>query len=173
MAEENKNEADLDEDIHEYGEVLITWKFPEFEELKRGKAWYIIGAIVVVLLLIYCYYTENPLFALIIIVAAIISVMFSKRKPEMVDIFITNTGVLVGNTFKAYKNLKDFAIVYHPPEVKKLYIETHGTLRPRFSVPLEDVNPLAVREILLDFLEEDLEREEESSSEALSKLFKL
>jgi hypothetical protein len=168
-----ENKPENQADIHEYGEVLITWKFPEYEELKRGKAWYIIGGIVIILLFIYSYFTNNPLFALIVLIGAILTVILARRKPELVDIFITNTGVLIGNTFTHYRDFKDFAIVYQPPEVKKLYLETRGALKPRFTIPLEDINPLAVREILLDYLDEDLEREEEASSEVLTRLFKL
>ncbi len=157
----------------EFGKTLISWQFPEFELIKRGRAWYIIGAIVAILLLVYSYFTQNPLFALIVVIGVIMTVMMARRTPSVVNILITDRGVLVGDTFSSYRELKDFAIVYDPPSVKKLYLETRNVVRPRFTVLLEDVNPVKVREILLQYLDEDLEREEEASSEALTRMFKL
>ena len=179
MAEDKKlsTTSDFEEysegELDEFGEVLVTWKFPEYEDITRGKGWYIIGSIVVALLMVWSYFDKNPLFALIVAVGAMMTIFLARKKPEIIDIFITDTGVIIGDTFLQYKDLKDFAIVYDPPEVKKLYIETRSTLRPRLSIALEDINPLVVREVLLEYLDEDLEREEEASSEALTRLFKL
>jgi len=159
--------------VIDYGEILASWKFPEFDDVKRGKNWYIIGAIVVILLIIWAAYDRNPIFIGIIILSAAWIVYMNTRKPELVEVFITDRGVMVGSTYRPYKEFENFAIVYDPPQVKKLYIEPRSNFKPRFTILLEDINPLKIREILLKFLDEDLEREEESSSEALTRMFKL
>jgi hypothetical protein len=54
-----------------------------------------------------------------------------------------------------------------------LYVSFNHGLRGDLAIPLEEVNPLELREILKGFLEEDLSREEDDLNEALRKLMKI
>ncbi|KKU49315.1 MAG: hypothetical protein UX68_C0001G0063, partial [Parcubacteria group bacterium GW2011_GWA2_46_9] len=71
------------------------------------------------------------------------------------------------------KDLKSFWIIYEPPEVKMLYFDFKNAWRPRLPIPLQDENPIEVRRLLLKYLEEDLSRESEPTSDALSRLLRL
>jgi len=62
---------------------------------------------------------------------------------------------------------------YEPDEAKTLFFEFKNRVRPRLSIPLENKNPLKIRAILLKYLPEDVERENEPLSEQLSRLLKL
>ena len=100
--------------------------------------------------------------------------MTDGQEPEKVKISITDEGVGVGKKFYDYDDLKDFSIIYKPKYgVKNLYFEFKFWIRPRLTIPLQDMNPLIIRDILLKYLTEDLERTDQPLSEALGKLFKL
>ena len=86
---------------------------------------------------------------------------------------INEDGVVLGSKFIAYKEIKDFFIIYEPPEVKTLHLEFNQGWRPRLAVPLGEQNPLAVREVLLKYLAENTERTEEPLSDYLSRKWKL
>ena len=75
--------------------------------------------------------------------------------------------------FYDYDAVRYFYILYKPPELKNLYFEFKAVTKPRLIVPLENQNPLEIRDILNQYLTENLEKEEEPASEALRKLFKL
>ena len=156
------------------GKEIMSWPVLEYEKHERSRGWYVIASIVAIALLIYCFFTANFLFVVIIIVAALVIILHHGREPERVKFSITDEGIVIGRKFYDYDEIKDFAIVYKPRiEVKRLYFEFKNALRHRLSIPLENMNPLTVRETLLKYLKEDLERTDQPLSEGLAKLFKL
>ena len=160
------------ENIEDIGTVIHSWVFPEFERHERGKNWYIAAAIIVGALLIYCTVTSNVLFAVIVIVAYLLTLMFHRSSND-VEIKITESGIAINSRFYDYKQLKQFYIIYEPPEVKKLYFEPRSIVSPRIPVALIDQDPIAIRETLNRFLTEDLDREHEPTSDQFSRLLKL
>ncbi|MDP2708981.1 MAG: hypothetical protein U1C57_02010 [Candidatus Doudnabacteria bacterium] len=158
----------------DYGHKIIGWKIPEYDQHERAKNWYIAAAVVAALLMVYSFFTGNFLFAAIIIIGAFVIIIHDGQEPVKIDFAITDEGVLVGNNFYDYDALKDFSLVYKPRQgVKNLYFEFKSAVRPRLSIPLHDNNPLPIRENLLKYLPEDLERTDQPLSEALAMLFKL
>lgn len=152
----------------------ISWEVPEYEKYERGKGWYIFSSMVAFLLILYSFLTGNFLFAIIIIIATIVVVLHDGQETVLVKISLTDEGVVVGRKFHDYDEFKDFSIVYKPKQgIKNLYFEFKSVVRPRLSIPLEKMNPLIIRENLLKYLEEDLDRTDQPLSEELAKLFKL
>ena len=156
------------------GEDIVGWEAPEYEKHPRTKTWYIIAVIAALVLLLFSFWTSNFLFAVIIIVASLVIILHDGHEPIPVNISLTEEGVIIGRRFYDYDELKNFAVVYKPNQgVKNLYFEFKNSLRPRLSIPLADMNPLPIRQNLLEYLAEDLERTDQPLSETLAKLFKL
>jgi len=89
------------------------------------------------------------------------------------DFAIYERGLRVGEKFYDFKEIKDFYEIYEPPEVKNLYFDFYSWVQPRLQIPLQSKNPVRVREILLDYLTEDLDQENEPFSDAMGRMFKL
>jgi len=158
----------------DFGKKIIGWKIPEYDKHERTKNWYIIAVVVGTLLVIYSFFSGDFLFAAIIIIGAFIIIMHDGQEPIKIDFSITDEGVIVGKNFYDYDVLKDFSIMYKPnQQIKNLYFEFKSAIRPRLSIPLNNQNPLPIRENLLKYLPEDLERIDQPLSEALAKMFKL
>ena len=158
----------------ELGKIITSWSIPEYDKHERERNWYIIAAIVGLIFLIYSFFSGNFLFAAIIIIGAFVIIMHDGQEPAQVNFSITDEGLIVGRKFYDYDVIKDFSIVYKPREnVKNLYFEFKTVVRPRLSIPLNKMNPLPIREDLLKYLPEDLERTDQPLSEALAKMFKL
>lgn len=172
MATDETNEPnDADQDR---GKLLASWDFPEFYKPERSFAWYVIAVLLGAGLLIWAFTDQNYLFALIIIILAAIITLRIRREPKIIKAAIYEDGISVGsNTFYEWKDIRNFWIAYDPPEVKNLYIEFVAGLRPSITINLEDQNPLNVREILLNYLPEDTERENETFSDGFTRLLKL
>lgn len=167
---EVKKEDEIKED---HGKVLMEWTFPEYEQYQRGKSWYITAGIVSILFLIYAIVTANYLFALIIIMVDLIILIQTNRKPDKVEFQITEEGIYIGDAFHSYSEINKFWIIYNPPKSKTLYLNYNSTLKPDITIPLENKNPLKVRDTLLEYLEEDLTKEDDSSSEQIRRFLKL
>lgn len=160
--------------INNFELETISWEVPEIEAHERTRNWYIIAAVIGVLLLVYAVITGNFLFGGIVIIAALVIILTDGKEPQKVRISLTDDGVEVGRKFFDYDEIKDFSIIYKPKMgVKNLYFEFKTVVKPRLSIPLLDRDPLVIREKLLKYLQEDLERIDQPLSEGLAKMFKL
>ncbi|MFA6427777.1 MAG: hypothetical protein WCW16_05070 [Candidatus Magasanikbacteria bacterium] len=155
------------------GEVLHEWSIPEYEQYQRNKAWYIIMFVLGGSMVLYAILSNNFLFALIIILFAIILFLQSHQQPIVIPFKITEMGVVVNNRFYSYIELDSFYLFYNPPDVKTLFIETRNVSRPKLRVPLMDMDPNEIRATLKEFLEEDLEKEEEPISDMIGRKWQI
>jgi len=151
----------------------FVWETPEWERRDRGPRWYLYMSIVAIAFVIYAVLTSNFLFAFIILLIAIILVLAGNEQPDRILIQLGKNGIVVDGKLYEFKNLSDFSIIYHPPETKLLYLETKNLIRPRLRVPLDDQNPVEIRNHLKHYLEEDLLLQEEHFSDILARLLKI
>jgi len=152
--------------------TTLTWTFPEYPRLERSQNWFIGWGIVGAVLFLYGIFTGNFLFAGIVVFVAAIYALQHYRHPLNVTFAISQDSIRTDNHSIPWKDIKNFWILYEPPEVKNLYFEFKGW-RPRLKVPLQDQNPLEVRAALIPYIDEDLEKEQEPFSDAVGRLFKL
>jgi len=157
----------------EYGEVLLEWKFPEYEEHKRTRSWYIGMIIVFIFFFLYSVFTNNFLFTIFIVLFAVMSFLHFKNPALEIDVKICEDGILIGKRFYEWLEIKNFRLVYRPPEVKKLYFDPKSSFIPEIAVFLKNKDPLEVRKILKDYLEEDLTRQEENIFDRLNRWLKI
>lgn len=195
MANEQKELIEQEEAINnypDYGEILASWQFPEHIKHERSVKWYVFFFLVLAIIILLSIFglditlfkisgqafsltfdKGNYLFIVLIVLFLILYFYYERKEIENMSIFLTEDGVVINNKLIEYKSLDHFYLVYFPPKVKNLYLQPKNLLKPIIIVPLEDENPIEVREILLRYLKEDLEKEEMPASESLSKIFKL
>jgi len=152
---------------------LISWKFPEHTTPNRSKKWYIWTTLFFLAMLLYAVLTANFLFGLIIIMLVIIMFILHNKEPLEIEFKITQNGIEINNEKYSFKDLENFWIVYEPPHVKNLYFKFKASFKPTLIIPLLDKNPIKVREILKEYLLEDLDKESESNVESLARVFKI
>lgn len=153
---------------------IISWEVLEYEKYERSKIWYVVASLVAALLLLYSILTSNFLFAIIIVASVIIIILHDGQEPTLIKIDLTDEGVIVGKKFYDYDEIKNFSIIYKPrQDVKNLYFEFQNSFKHRLLIPLNNIDPLRVRDTLLQYIEEDLERTNQPLSEGLAQLFKL
>lgn len=155
------------------GRVLLRWTFREFRPIKRNPVWWVAAGIITAVIVVWATLSGNFLFALILLIGAVLFVNETRRQPRRLDCHLTTSGVVVGKKFWRWSELTNFWIAYHPPRVTNLYLVPKNPFDPRVTVPLEKTNPLTVREHLTKYLTEDLSREDEPTSEAIARALKL
>lgn len=155
------------------GDIIEEWEVKEYEHYPRPRAWYVIMGTGGALLILYSIITGNLLFSAIIILSGIILFLQDNHPAEAVPVAITDLGVVVGNRFYPYKELESFFIVYQPPEVKVLFIKTKSALRPMLRISLLEHNPVDIRSKLRKYMNEDLDQEEEPTSDKLARWWQI
>ncbi|MBU4216435.1 hypothetical protein L6270_01235 [Candidatus Parcubacteria bacterium] len=159
---------------NEKKEEVISWHVPEYIAYERSQNWYIIAGLVALGFLVFSFLTHDFLFAVIVIIAVLLYVLNHGQEPMMINITLTDEGVIVGRKFYDYDELKNFSVLYKPKqEVRNLYFEFKSGIKHRISVQLDGMDPIAIREYLLRYLHEDLERTDLPLSEGLARLLKL
>ena len=155
------------------GNELLSWLVDEYQRYERGVVWYSLAVGFGLFFLAYAVLTQNFLFALLVLMFAIVFGLSAMLEPRKIVFVVTDLGVGIGDKFIPFKELKNFWMLYEPPEVKNIYLEFKRSVRPHIVVPLYDQNPVQVREHLIRFMEEDLTQEEEPTADYFGRLFKL
>lgn len=154
-------------------DVLLSWEFGEYERPERSKKWYLVAGLVAAGLLLYAIFARNYIFGVIIILVALIYFLYDLHEAPTVRFAITPAGVHVGRRFIRHRDIAHFWIVYKPGQVQALYLKPLHLTMPQLSIPLEGQDPLQVRGILLQYVPENLNEEDEPVSDALGRMLKL
>lgn len=173
MAAQKQEEIPQQNPAELYGEEFVGWDVPEYPRYKRGSLWYAGMSLAGIALLIYAVASANFLFALIIMMFALIVYLTSVVEPKVVRFAVTETGVRLGTSHRTFRDINRFWVVYQPPQVRSLYIEFKSAMRPRMIIDLRDMNPNEVRRVLGSFVAEDLSEDTEPLSDFIGRILKI
>lgn len=154
-------------------QVIFSWRHVDHVAYDKDKKWYLISLIILAVSVAWTFWAQNYLFGVFLIMFYLVVLLYENRPPEMIDFVITPLGLKSGNNFYYWRQIDHFFIVYRAQGIKNLYVEFKNPLSGRLVIPLDSQNAVAVREYLLKFVNEDLEREAEPISEQLRRLLKL
>lgn len=151
----------------------LKWSFQEYTRHQRSRRWFFSAGLVMAFIMLYALLNGNFIFALIAIMITMLIVINHFNTPEMIEFELDHQGIRIGGKRYAYSDLTNFWIIYEPPQVKILYFTLKSPFKPRLSVQLEQTNPIDVRAYLRQYLEEDLDQENEPFSDALGRILKI
>ena len=150
---------------------LIAWRSLEYNLPENGRDQAILVGIVAAGFFIGSIVIQNYLLAAIVGLAYSILYIYSVRKPLMIDFAVTRRGIKIGHHMYEYDTLGSFWIFYDPPEQKELSLQSKKMLMPYIKIPIENVNPTALRNALLKYIPE--KKQEESVFDVLGRRFGL
>lgn len=145
------------------GDILLTWDVKEYEQHKRSAWWYAIAGVIAAALVVYAIIDSNFLFGVIIVFVALIVTIQALRRPDSLKVAVTTRGIIMEDQLYNYENLDSFWLHYDPPQLKELGVSFGSKWRPELSIPLENTNPLKIREVLGKHLREE-ERDEPATT---------
>ena len=155
------------------GQDRFVWETPSFEKPVRGPRWYVGVLVVTLFFLAYAIWTANFLFAFLILLLAIILMLSSSQEPRRTLVQIGDHGIVWGGKFIPFQNVDTFALIYEPPVTKVLYIEPHSVFVPRLRILLEEQDPIAIRNHLKQYVNEDLDLQSEHLSDMFARLLRI
>lgn len=164
---------DLLEEKASYGKIRYEWDFPEFTPYERGLVWYVIYAVAVFGILVYSWFSQNLLFAIFIILAAFIVWFIQQRQPRMLNIKITELGIVIENLFYTFAECKYYWIVAESSDDAMIFLEFTAPTIPRLGVPFIDIDPDRLDRYLGERIEKHPSREGMPISETISRFLRL
>jgi hypothetical protein len=160
--------------ISEHSEdVLAHWRAPEYEVFERDKKWYLYITLALTGIIGYAIYTNGIVMAITFILIGVVGYIHINKEPRILDFIITPEGVLAGRELYEFENLLSFWIFYeaNPPRLaemarrreaggkKSVSLRTKSHFVPFVHIPVNDEDPVKIREILIKYIPETKQEE--------------
>jgi len=168
MPDNETNNSDV-----QVSQAIFSWRHPDFAPYPKDRKWYMISIILLLVSVAWSFWQQNYLFGVFLIMFYMVVLLYENRPPEMIDCVITPIGVKIGSKFYYWRQIDHFFMIYRAQGIKNLYVEFKNPLNGRLIIPLDGQDAVAIRDYLLRFVREDLEREAEPLSEQLRRFLKL
>lgn len=141
-------------------ETILEWHSPEHHFDKKTNDWYWILGIIVLGAAVLAFYFDNFLFGVFIIIAGLTIGMLSFRETKIVPIKITPRGIIFGKYLYPWASYRSFWIEDEHTHGFRILIHPLNSFLPLIIIPVnEEINLNDVREVLLEFLEEEFLQE--------------
>jgi hypothetical protein len=163
--------AELPSNIREE-DILYHWQSVKGRMHQRTSVWYVVATLIGLGFIAYAIWTANFLFAVMVLLVTFIIIIQQANPNRVVDVYVLYQGILIGNDFYAWKRFKSFYILYEPDVLQKVYFEFKNP-RPDIYVEFGEEDPLEIRDVLLQILKENLDKDDESLSDVMQRLLKL
>lgn len=160
---EMKEVHDLDEidDDVEAEATLYEWYAMEHEHRPKSPVWFAAMAAGTTLLIGIQLFMLNFFGAITLAFAGSLIYFIAQRKPEISRYRIMLDGIAINNLLYHWQDLRKFNVVYEPDEgVKTVIFLSKKLFSPYIHMEVGDADPVDIRAILIEFLEEDQEMDE-------------
>ncbi|MFH0969261.1 MAG: hypothetical protein V1804_02020 [Patescibacteria group bacterium] len=137
-----------------YDAYFCQWSALEHEPYSVGKRFYFFGTIILAAVIAYALIYNSPIMAITFILIGVVGYLFLQKEPRIVNFKINSKGIMAEREIYEFENLKSFWIFYDPPYEKILSLESKNRLMPHIHIPLDNEDPVKIRQILIDFIPE-------------------
>lgn len=135
-------------------EPLLLWQCYEHVHEQRTRDWYWALGIIALAGAVASIVMSNVLFALIIILAALIWGLLSSQPPEITTIGIYERGLRIGEQLYPWSDVRSYW-VDDEAEENQLLIDTKRMLSPNLVIALGELDPEVVRSTMERFAQEE------------------
>lgn len=138
------------------GETILEWHSPEHHFDRKSNDWYWILGVIALGAAVLAFYFGNFLFGIFIIIAGVTIGMLSYKETRVVPIKITSKGIVLGKYLYPWMSYKSFWIEDEHTHGFRILMHPVSSFLPLVVIPVnEEVDLNEVRDILLEFLEEE------------------
>ena len=137
----------------------IEWTALEFKKYKKGKRWFVLPALIALIVIIAAILLKNLLLVIATILTVFVVYIYAKKEPRKIKFSISGNGVQIDQVVYRFEDLKSFWIFYEPGKVREISIRSKKAFMPYIKIPLGEQNPAEVRRLLLKFLPEKKHKE--------------
>lgn len=126
--------------------VLFEWQGREYDPNPKSTDWYWALGIIAIAGAIASALFSNYLFALLIVLAAVVIALHGAKHPPLHTFRLTEQGVLIGEEMHFFETMRSFSVLEDVEGTLPalLSIKTESWLTPHLLIPLDGVNADAV-----------------------------
>lgn len=149
----------VDDDVEDIA-TLFGWEALEHIHQIRNPQWFAVFAAGIALIAIGFIFVGNFIASLTIAMIGGYIFIVAQHKPSRVSYRLLTEGVALHTTLYHYKDLDSFNIIYEPGDVKTVILKSNKRIMPLIHMEIGNADPVAIREILVQFVKEDVHLEE-------------
>lgn len=165
-------ENQINENNNVHNQVLLSWKAPEFINHQRSTTWFLVAGGLLTFLIAYALITQSATMAIVFIVLAGVYYLTHNQEPKIIDVKITELGLLVDQKFYPYHMINSFWMVYQPPYVQTINLRLGTKMSSKVTIQLDRQNPVEVRKLLSKEIPE-IEGQDETLADIFIRLLRL
>jgi hypothetical protein len=135
-------------------DVLAHWQAPEFVMHEPNTKGLLYIIFLFIALIAYALYANSPIMAITFVLFGVVGYIHLGKQPRILDFMLTYDGIIAGREIFHYENIKSFWIFYEADDIKVISLHIDSYLTPFIHIPIHDEDPVAIREILLNYIEE-------------------
>lgn len=138
-------------------ETEISWRAAEYDHFEKSPGWYAAVGGTALILFIIALWQKNFFFGIFVLLAGIMVIFLSNRKPSVLEYKFTEKGFEIGHghgIFYEYDKLDNFSLRSRPGRLDELILKRKITVNPFVRVPIDDRTAEKVRLFLVQKLPE-------------------
>ncbi|MEI6587777.1 MAG: hypothetical protein WCO05_02380 [Candidatus Moraniibacteriota bacterium] len=132
----------------------LSWSAPEFDMVEQNKKRLSYAALVLLAIIVYATFTNNPIMAIVFVLIGIVAYMYLNKEPRILNFQIVPEGILAGKEIYEFENIRSFWIFYNPEYKKVISLHIKSYLTPFVHIPINKEDPVEIRRILLEYIPE-------------------
>lgn len=134
--------------------TVLRWSAYEREHIERSRDWFWALGIVAISIAIIAILLNDLLFGVVVLVAAITIALIARTPPELAHFEVSERGVRVNGELHRYDEIISFWVEDEHDGKPLLLVDTTKFLAPNLIIPIEHIDPAAVRALLQEYTEE-------------------
>ena len=125
----------------------LTWKTYEHIHTDKSSDWYWIVGTITVTIAIISILLNNIIFAVLVIIGSFILTLLASKKPNLVNVTVSRTGITYGKVLIPYSSIDSFWVETRD-SYPRLLLKPKKLFAPFIVILLEDADPDEVHDIL-------------------------
>ena len=126
----------------------VTWTATEHVHMEKDLGWYFFIGSVALIIALFAFWKNDFFFAVFIIIAAGLLMVFGNRRPEPYDFKVDSRGVTVGKKFYPYEIINDFSLRMRAGSPREIVIRKRTAMNPFMHLPADRRTIADAREVL-------------------------
>lgn len=115
----------------------VSWRAAEYEMIPKTAFWYLIIGVIALAFFVIALFQKNFFFAIFIFIAAAMVFVFSKRRPNVIDFELSETGVRAGVMRWEWNVFTDFSIHSRPGRLDEVILRKATSFNPYVRFPAD------------------------------------
>ncbi|MBI2175428.1 MAG: hypothetical protein HYU35_01715 [Parcubacteria group bacterium] len=133
---------------------VLSWETLEYVHRPKSADWYWMVGFLSVLVVVAAILLHNFLLGVLALVSGFTVILLGAQHPQKFLFRLSERGVTIHKKLYPYDTLDSFWVYYEPGGKKALSIKSKKKMVPQLVIPLDTMNPVVVRDYMLQFLKE-------------------